>query len=117
MSLENFRSFVDVDRALSRLMDDESLFLGILYVFLEEFKNERERFSDLISTHQSKEVSNLAHYFKGIAANLEIFNVFDLTTSIEQASNEEDWLAVANAFGQLCDEVVSVSSVYEKIKQ
>lgn len=117
MSLENFRPFVDVDRALSRLMDDESLFLTVLSMFLEEFKKEKETFSTLIDSRQSGAVSELAHYFKGIVANLEIFRILDLTITIERVSIEEDWSAVANAFDQLCAEVDSLSSVYEKINQ
>lgn len=115
MSLEHFTPFIDIDKALSRLMGDEALFLAVLCMLLEEFKNESERFSILIGSHQSKEVSDLAHYFKGIAANLEVFNVLNLTISIEQASKEEDWSSVTHAFDQLCAEVGSISSVYEKI--
>jgi HPt (histidine-containing phosphotransfer) domain-containing protein len=116
MSLEIFSPFIDVDKALDRLVDDEVLFMDVLGMLLDEFKNEKARFAGLIENRLSKEVGELAHYFKGIAANLSIFNVQALAQIIQQKCVAEDWLSVDDTFNQLCSEMDSISLLYDKVK-
>ncbi len=116
MSLEKLRPYLDLEQALPRLMGNEELLITILGLMLDDFKAERENFATLVKKRDAKGVSDKAHYYKGIAANLNVLNVLELSQNIERNSISNNWVAVDADFVDLCVQMEKLDQVFKEIK-
>lgn len=112
MKFEKLLAHIHVDKALDRLIDDEELFKNILGMLIEDFEREKAAFENSISERSSKSVGEKAHYFKGIAANLDIFNVYSISEKIESACSRDDWATVELEFKILCAEMQALAIAF-----
>ena len=116
MNLNKLNPYMDVQQALARLIGNEELLITILGLMLEDFRSEKDTFSTLIKAGDSKGVADKTHYYKGIAANLNVVNVLRITQSIELDSLKEKWSDIETSFQELCIEMEGLNKVFQELK-
>lgn len=90
MDLSSLSEEVDLTAALDRLCDDDALLLELLETLILEFKNEQIVLLDSVLRGEYGYVATKAHYFKGIAANLEFLHFRDAAKALEQFAKSAD---------------------------
>ncbi len=105
---------VDVDGAISRLMDNEGLYLRVLKKFKED-----KTFGMLKDGIAAGDVSMTfegAHALKGVAGNLGMLKVFDAVVPIVETARAGSMDGVEEAFGTLEACYTAVMDVVQKME-
>lgn len=116
MDLNKLAPYMEVEQALARLIGNEELLMTILGLMLDDFRSEKDAFAELIKQGSVKDVADKAHYYKGIAANLNVVNVLKITQGIELDSRKEKWPEVETSFQELCIEMEGLNKVFLELK-
>ena len=113
MKFNKLSLHIDVDNAIKRLVDDEELFMNILGMLVNEFDLEKVRLESTIAARSRESVAELAHYFKGIAGNLDVFNVCRGLEKIECACSSDDWTTIELEFKNISAEMQALAIAYD----
>lgn len=75
---------IDIEKALSTLVNDERLYLKFLDMYYEEYANFENNVQKYISDYNYLAIRNLVHKIKGVSLNLGSDEVYRLTTLLDQ---------------------------------
>ena len=76
------KNYIDFDSALRRIGGNEVLYKKLLTIFLKDIKIEELYLA--IENSNLEEVAVIAHTIKGVAANLALINLQNITTTIDK---------------------------------
>ena len=107
------RAYLEMYTACVQIVDDEELFMNILGMLLNEFELEKDRFESSIAARSREAVTELAHYFKGIAGNLDVFNVCRGLEKIECACSSDDWTTIELEYKNISAEMQALAIAYD----
>ncbi len=80
---------LDIPLALERIQGDETLYLTLLDMFVQEYSEINVRFFELIQQQEVDGIKALAHGFKGAAASIGAKDVAAIAQELERQSSEK----------------------------
>lgn len=103
MDMSSLANEMNLVSALERLCGDEALLLELLQTLVEEFKNGQNDLVAHVDLQEFSAVASRAHYFKGIAANLDLISFCNAAKALEQFAKSADPVLCKEAIDHLID--------------
>ncbi|MGR9116316.1 MAG: PAS domain S-box protein [Gammaproteobacteria bacterium] len=96
---------VDARSALRLLQGDEQILLKLLLKFAKEQQSASEQIRQQLDENEWDHAAAIAHQVKGVAGNLHIKRVFELTAQLETALKNRDQTIAAQLLDRLAVEI------------
>lgn len=97
MNLTPLAAYVDLDVTLKRFMDDSRFYLEMLSGLIQEYNTASAELGLAIQQSEPEHCRQMAHYFRGIAANLGLAGAVEFLQTIEKSSAAGDWTSTKSA--------------------
>lgn len=97
MNLTPLAAYVDLDATLKRFMDDSQFYLEMLSALIQEYNAASAELGLAIQQSEAEHCRQMAHYFRGIAANLGLMGAVEFLQTIEKSGAVGDWASTESA--------------------
>lgn len=105
----------DVDGALSRMVDDEDLYLECLDEFIKD--ENMTNISKLIKTDDYESIFNYAHTLKGVSANLGLTQLYEKTCVLVEKLKVHDYEYLEKSFYEMENSYKIFMKIYNENNQ
>lgn len=75
---------INIDKGLSLIINNETAYLKLLKIYLEEYGNLEKYFNNLLDQDKYNEIDDTMHKIKGIAMNLGAVDAYQMASSIHK---------------------------------
>ena len=94
-------SVIDVEKTLKLLADNESLFLEICNLFINDYSDSMDRLKTYVQNSDFGLAYRFCHSLKGVASTISAESFYKICCKLEQAFEEEDDVRVDSLFPEL----------------
>lgn len=101
MDLSSLSTEMNIATCLERLSGDPAFLLELMDMLFSEFNAEKSSLLERLSQEDFQYLGTKAHYYKGIAANLELTNFLAAATALEQSARSANETACKAYIQQL----------------
>jgi two-component system, sensor histidine kinase and response regulator len=74
---------INIKEGVSRFMGDLEIYIKLLKEFINDYQDSAEKINDMLGTTKFDAVLNYLHTVKGIAGNLSVSKVYELSAALE----------------------------------
>lgn len=116
MNLTPLAAYVDLDVTLKRFMDDSRFYLEMLSGLIQEYNTASAELGLTIQRSEPEHCRQMAHYFRGIAANLGLAGAVEFLQTIEKSSAAGDWTSTESANNALNAYLKNIQQAIDEIE-
>ncbi len=86
--LPDYMPGIDIKSGLSRFRGNTELFIELLKGFMDDYRDSTNKIRDLMQKKDNNEAENFLHGIKGVAGNLSMLKIYDISTTLESLLRE-----------------------------